>query len=583
MTAPFRLPTALAALVLVSCQQPPATRVDPVAIEGGANPKLVAQTEEFERKVYTVTDGVYQAVGFGVANSIMVEGDECVFIVDVMGSMETAQEVKAEFDKITQKPVRALIYTHNHADHVMGGLGFAPDGNVDVYSHETTNYYINRVANVIRPVLSLRSTRMFGMYLPPEGPDRMVNVGLGPFLETLDREITIGLIRPNKTFSTELDTEICGVKVKLVHAPGETNDQLFVWLPERGVLLPGDNVYKAFPNLYTIRGTLYRDVLEWARSIDKMRALQPTHLAPSHTRPISGQAEVAEILTAYRDAIQFVHDQTLRGMNQGLTPDELVEVVQLPPHLKEHPFLQEYYGTVAWSVRSVFNGYLGWFDGDVATLEPADPDERAAGMASLAGGAEGLQEAAQEALDQEQYAWAAELATHLLRLSPDSSQAKQIRAGALRALGQRHISANGRNYYLTQALEAEGTVKIHDDTHPKNALSFVNTIPIGQFVAAMPANLDADKSADKEMVVGFRFPDVNEAYGIEVRRGVAEFVDGFPSEPDVTITADTFVWRELVLGVRNPVKAFASGDVKFDGSALDLVAFLRLFQRPASR
>ena len=149
-------------------------------------------------------------------------------------------------------------------------------------------------------------------------------------------------------------------------------------------------------------------------------------------------------------------------------------------------------------------------------------------MASLAGGAEGLQEAAQEALDQEQYAWAAELATHLLRLSPNSSQAKQIRAGALRALGQRHISANGRNYYLTQALEAEGTVKIHDDTHPKNALSFVNTIPIGQFVAAMPANLDADKSADKEMVVGFRFPDVNEAYGIEVRRGVAEFVDRVP-------------------------------------------------------
>jgi len=581
MTAPFRLPAALLTLALVSCQAPsPGRRVEPVAVEGDANPKLVAHTEEFERKVYTVTDGVYQAVGFGVANSIMVEGDDCVFIVDVMGSMETAKEVKAEFDKITQKPIGALIYTHNHADHVMGGLGFVPDGKVDAYAHDTTNYYINRVASVIRPALNRRSTRMFGNYLPDAGPDRMVNVGLGPFLETLERDATIGLIRPNKTFSTELDTEICGVKVKLVHAPGETNDQLFVWLPERGVLMPGDNVYKAFPNLYTIRGTLYRDVLGWAQSIDKMRALKPTHLAPSHTRPVSGQAEVAEILTAYRDAIQFVHDQTLRGMNQGLTPDELVEVVQLPPHLKEHPFLQEYYGTVAWSVRSVFSGYLGWFDGDVASLEPASPDDRAAGMASLAGGAEGLRKAAQEALEGEQYAWAAELATHLLRLDPDSTQAKQIRADALRALGQRHISANGRNYYLTQALEAEGKVTIHDDTDPENALSFVNTVPIGQFVAAMPANLDAAKSADKKMVVGFRFPDVDEAYGIEVRRGVAEFIGAFPSEPDVTITTDTFVWRELVLGLRNPLKAFASGDVKFDGSALDLVAFLRLFQPP---
>jgi alkyl sulfatase BDS1-like metallo-beta-lactamase superfamily hydrolase len=580
MTAIIRLLAVVLTLFVTACEAPREAEPEPAAVEGDANPKLVAHTEEFERKVYTVTEGVYQAVGFGVANSIMVEGDECVFIVDVMGSMETAKEVKAEFDKITQKPVGALIYTHNHADHVMGGLGFVPDGKVDAYAHDTTNYYINRVASVIRPALNRRSTRMFGNYLPEQGPDRMVNVGLGPFLETLERDATIGLIRPNKTFSTELDTEICGVKVKLVHAPGETNDQLFVWLPERGVLMPGDNVYKAFPNLYTIRGTLYRDVLGWAQSIDKMRALRPTHLAPSHTRPVSGQAEVAEILTAYRDGIQFVHDQTLRGMNQGLTPDELVELVQLPPHLKDHPFLQEYYGTVAWSVRSVFSGYLGWFDGDAASLEPASPDDRAAGMASLAGGAEGLQKAAQEALDKEQYAWAAELGTYLMRLDPDSTQAKQIRADALRALGQRHISANGRNYYITQALEAEGKVRIHDDTNPENALSFVNTVPIGQFVSAMPANLDAAKSADKEMVVGFRFPDVDEAYGIEVRRGVAEFLGEFPNDPDVTITADTFVWRELVLGLRNPVKAFASGDVKFDGSALDLVAFLRLFQPP---
>jgi alkyl sulfatase BDS1-like metallo-beta-lactamase superfamily hydrolase len=580
MTAPHRLAAVFVSLVVASCQQSPTTATEPASFEGDANPKLVAQTGEFERKVYTVTDGVYQAVGFGVANSIMVEGDDCVFIVDVMGSMETAREVKAEFDKITQKPVAALIYTHNHADHVMGGLGFVPDGKVDAYAHDTTNYYINRVANVIRPALNRRATRMFGSYLPDAGPDRMVNVGLGPFLETLERDATIGLIRPNKTFATELDTEICGVKVELVHAPGETNDQIFVWLPERGVLMPGDNIYKAFPNLYTIRGTLYRDVLGWARSIDKMRALRPTHLAPSHTRPVSGQAEVAEVLTAYRDAIQFVHDQTLRGMNEGLTPDELVELVQLPPHLKEHPFLQEYYGTVAWSVRSVFSGYLGWFDGDAATLEPAAPDERAAGMASLAGGTEGLQRAAQAALDDGQYAWAAELATHLVRLDPNSSAAARIRADALRVLGQRHISANGRNYYITQAQEAEGKVTIHEDTKAENALQFVNTIPIGQFVAAMPANLDATKSLDKAMVVGFRFPDVDEGYGIEVRRGVAEFLEDFPNQPDVTITADSFVWRELVLGLRNPVKAFASGDVKFDGGALDLVAFLRLFQPP---
>ncbi len=576
-----RILSAISASLILACQQTePAEEPVPALHHAEVAEALTRLEEEFRREVHEVTEGVYQAVGFGIANSIMVEGDGCVFIVDVMGSAETASQVKAEFQEITDKPIGALIYTHNHADHVMGGLAFVPSGEVDVYAHETTNDYINRFANVLRPVLRTRSSRMFGSYLPRDGSDAMENVGLGPFVETLDPNATLGLIRPNKTFSDVLDAEICGVKVRLVHAPGETDDQLFVWLPETRVLLPGDNIYKAFPNLYSIRGTSFRDVRAWATSIDRMRALRPAHLVPSHTRAISGEEEIHETLTAYRDAIQFVHDQTVQGINRGLTPDELVETVKLPPHLASHPYLQEYYGKVEWSVRGIFNGYLGWFDGDAATLEPAGPSERAAKMASLAGGSEALLRAARDALQREEHAWAAELATHLLVLDPKSSEAKQIKADALRALARRELNANARNYYLTQALELESEVEIHDEMKPENALSFVSTVPIGRFVAAMPANLLYEKSADKEIVVGFRFPDVDESYGIEIRRGVAEFKTSFPDEPDLTITADSQVWRELVLGLRTPLKAFASGDVKFEGSALDLVGFLRLFRKP---
>jgi alkyl sulfatase BDS1-like metallo-beta-lactamase superfamily hydrolase len=541
---------------------------------------LERMREEFRRGVYEVTEGVHQAVGFGIANSILIEGDDCVFIVDVMGAMQTAAEVRAELAKITDKPIGALIYTHNHADHVMGGLAFVPDGKVDVYAHETTNDHISRFANVLRPTLRTRSARMFGSYLRRGGPDAMENVGLGPFVETLDPDMTLGLIRPNKTFADELETEICGVQVRLVHAPGETDDQIFVWLPERGVLLPGDNIYKAFPNLYSIRGTAYRDVQDWVHSLDAMRALRPEHLVPSHTRAISGQDEIYATLTAYRDAIQFVHDQTVQGMNRGLTPDELVDVVKLPPHLAGHPYLQEYYGKVEWSVRGIFDGYLGWFDGDAARLEPASPDERAAGMASLAGGVEGLQRAAEQAMTEEKHAWAAELASHWIRLAPASRAAKQLKADALRALGRKQVNANARNYYLSQALELEDKIEIRDETKPENALSFVSTVPIGRFIAAMPANLLYDKSADKELVVAFWFPDVDEGYGIEIRRGVAELKESVPENPDVTITADSNVWRELVLGLRSPIKTFASGEVEFSGSALDLVGFLRMFRKP---
>jgi alkyl sulfatase BDS1-like metallo-beta-lactamase superfamily hydrolase len=540
--------------------------------------KLAAHTAEFEKEVYQVTDGVHQAVGFGLANSILVEGDQCVVVVDAMGSVESAGAVRAAFEEISAKPIGALIYTHNHVDHVFGGKGFVPEGEVEVIAHETTEFYIDRLVNIIRPVISRRSARMFGTYLPREGDDRMENAGIGPHLELGPGGGTVGLVRPTRTFRDQLELELCGVRFQLFHAPGETNDQIFVWLPEKRLLMPGDNIYKAFPNLYTIRGTLYRDVLEWSRSIDEMRALEPEHMAPSHTRPVSGAEGISEILTAYRDGIQYVHDQTIRGINRGLTPDELVEEVQLPPHLKNHPYLQEFYGTVEWSVRSIFTGYLGWFDGDAASLSRAGPDQRARDFVELAGGEEALLAATRAALSEERYPWAAELATQLLRVDPDLEEVRRLKAAALRALGQRSISSNGRNYYLTQARELEGSVEIaRDQKVDESVRALVTSIPIGNFMAAMPIRIDPEKSAETDLLVGFRFPDVDESYAIHVRRGVAEFQREFPQNPDVAITVDSAVWREIAVGLRNPALTFASGAVEVQGSTLDLIGFLRLF------
>jgi hypothetical protein len=184
------------------------------SVEGDVAPVLAAHTAEFERRVYRVTDGVHVAVGFGLANSILVEGESCAFVVDVLASREKGEEVRAEFERITSKPIEALVYTHNHADHVFGGRGFVPEGPVDVYAHETTSFYIDRLVSVLRPIIAARSERMFGNQLPASGPDRFVNAGIGPALELAHGEGTVTLIRPNRTFADRLSSEICGVAVE---------------------------------------------------------------------------------------------------------------------------------------------------------------------------------------------------------------------------------------------------------------------------------------------------------------------------------------------------------------------------------
>ena len=560
---------AIAVTALSGC----ATIRPPEVMDVGVEPDLARHSEEFKKEIIKVTDGVYIAVGYGLANSILIEGDGGVIIVDTLESVEAAIPVKKAFDRITSKPVKAIIYTHNHADHIFGATVFAGDDNPDVYSHETTLYYIDRILSILRPTIYKRSMRQFGTLLPDGG---LVNAGIGPRL-VYDMTKTTGLIRPNRTFSGEhLDLEIAGVKLELFLAPGETNDQIFVWLPEKKTLLCADNYYKSFPNLYAIRGTAYRDVNLWVKSIDKMRQLRPEYLVPGHTRPVTGADKIYETLTNYRDAIQFVHDQTIRHMNLGFTPDEIVERVKLPPHLANLPYLHEYYGTVAWSVRAVYNGYIGWFDGNPTNLFPLPPRERAERFAGIAGGKEKILGEAAKAVSDGDYQWALELTDYLLILEPGMEEARNLKANALRALGERQIAATARNYYLTRALELEGKIFIGEQEIRDRDL--VHSIPLAAIFNAMAVNLNPEKSADVERVVGFRFPDTGDAFTVHVRRGVAEIQPRLPENPDNIVTVNSLVWKEIVAGMRNPALALVKGDVSIEGGTFELVKFLALFK-----
>jgi len=537
-----------------------------------SHPDLTAHSAEFRQEVIKVTDGVYVAIGFGLANCILLEGDDGVVIVDAMESEEAAVPVKEAFSKITSKPVKALIFTHYHSDHTNGATIMAGNDNPDIYAHAATSYYMERIGTITRETTYRRAMRQFGTLLPEGG---IINDGIGPRLE-YDESKTLGLLVPTKTFSEDhLNLEIAGLKLSLVYAPGETPDQIFVWLPQKKVLLPADNYYKSFPNLYAIRGTAYRDVKLWVDSIDKMRALKPEFLVPQHTRPITGAAAIDQTLTNYRDAIQFVHDQTIRLMNKGLTPNEIVERVKLPPHLARQPYLHEYYGTVAWSVRAVFDGYLGWFGGKATDLFPLPLEERARRFADLAGGEQALLDRAKQAVAGEDYQWALELTDQLLQLNPESEEVRTLKASALKALGSRQITAPARNYYLTRALETEG--KLHIGMLKIPYKSLLKKLQVADIFNAMAVNLIPGKSIDVNTVAGFRFPDTGEAFSVHVRRGVAEIQAQFPENPDIALTVDSTVWKEVVTGFRNPAIALVK-DVDKEGGSLEIIKFLSLFK-----
>jgi alkyl sulfatase BDS1-like metallo-beta-lactamase superfamily hydrolase len=417
------------------------------AQEFAGREKLRAHSAEFRQEVIKVTDGVYVAVGFSLANAILIEGSDGLIVVDTLTSISDARAVKAEFDKISRKPVRAIIYTHHHADHVGGATVFAGTDRPDVYAH--SSLVRERAENLANLGHAGRDGgNQFGGPLIPESMH--LNDGVGPQLTNAGGGA--GYLAPTKTFSGDDTTiTVAGVRLQLVHAPAETSDAIYVWLPEKKVLLPGDTFYHAFPNLYAIRGTRLRPVDAWIASLEKLIAVQADYLIPSHTRPISGTPAVRDALTAYHDGIKSVFDQTLAGIKEGLRPDELVERVKLPPALASNPYLQEFYGTVPWSVRAIYTDYIGWFDGNATNLFPLSMKDRAAAILDLAGGDAAVLTKARAAFEQKNFQLTAELADYVLAIHPDNRDATTLKAQALTELGERQISANGRNFYLSSA------------------------------------------------------------------------------------------------------------------------------------
>ena len=529
---------------------------------------LTAHSKEFKKEVIKVTEGVHVAVGYALANAILIEGENSNIIIDTTGTIETAREVKDLFDAINSNPIEAIIYTHNHADHTYGATVFAEESNPEIYAHDSTAEYLSRVIGILRPIISARSNRMFGNALPK---DEVENNGIGPFLEIGRDGRRPGLLYPTKTFTDVMKVEVGGIEIELFHAPGETNDQIFAWLPGKKALFPGDNFYKTFPNLYTIRGTPYRDLAGWVNSIDMMRYLEPEFLVPSHTRPLEGKEKINKLLTTYRDAIQFVHDQTVRLMNLGYGPDEIAEQLVLPKHLADSPYLKEFYGSPAWSAKNVFSGYLGWFDGNPSTLKPLPKKEEAENFIKLVGDWNDLFLIAEQSYMEGRFQWALQLTDYLLRVKPNDEKTEILRQSCLIALGYKESNPNSRYYYLSSAAQLDKDYRENDILLPD--IEVIKKYPIESMMDSLKVNVIPEKSIDKNIQLLFTFTDSPKVFSLFLRKGVLEVQPFLINGSSVQITSSEEDLKAILSGIKSLPIALVNGTLQVNGSRADLLTF----------
>jgi alkyl sulfatase BDS1-like metallo-beta-lactamase superfamily hydrolase len=519
-----------------------------------------------EKAVDEVAPGVYVARGYGLANSAMIVGEQGRIIVDTLETTGAAREARAAFDAISTAPIRAIFYTHGHPDHTGGTRAFLDDPATPVYAHENLPALLAEQQNVASGEYRVRAIRQFGLALPEDAPAHFLRLDLG--------EIQPPILPNAFIHGAGEDLEIAGLRLEVRHAPGESMDQIAIWLPDRKTLLAGDNVYPAFPNLYTLRGEPSRDVLRWSNVMDQLAAFDAEHLVPFHGAPLHGAERIREMLTNYGDAIQFVHDQTVRGALEGKRVDELAARIALPKHLAEEPGLREAYGRVDWSVRAIYGHYFGFFDGDAASIRPLAPEARAAHLAALAGGPEALRDAMQAALNTDPQ-WAAELADHLIALEAHTAEAKQAKATAFDRLAAGARNLNAVNYYQTQAAELRGEITVKD---PVERLSpeFLATVPIEVVLRSMAIRLNVEKSLELDQAIVFHFSDINEDWTVHIRRGIAEVRRGRAEAPVCTVTIPAQVWKEILTGKRNRSMAFLA-NASIDGSLFAAKNFLELF------
>ena len=535
--------------------------------------------------LFGVTPSIFQVRGMDISNVTFISGVTGWIVIDPLTSEETARAALALVNEhLGERPVRAVIYTHSHTDHFGGVHGVVSDDDVAegravvIAPKGFLEAAISE--NVLAgTVMIRRAMYMYGVLLPKDAQGH-VDTGLGKGMPALP---SVALIAPTHEVTvTGEELTVDGVRLVFQMTPGtEAPAEMNIFVPDERALCIAENCTANQHNVYTLRGAQVRDALMWSKYIDQsieLYAHQCDVLFASHHWPRWGQADLSAYLASQRDAYRYVHDQTLRLANHGLTMNEIAEELVLPAGLGDEFFNHGYYGTVSHNAKAVYQRYLGWFDGNPAHLNPHPPVEVATCYVAFMGGAEAVLERARASFVEGDYRWVAEVVNHVVFSDPANEAARLLQADALEQLGFQSESGPWRDFYLSGAMElrSNGTV-IKGMAGNALGSGIVRSMTPELLLDLIGVRLNGPRSADFEAEVELVIADLgDERWNFGVRHGVLHARRGARGVGSVGVISSIAAFAAFATGSKNFDELVAREDfaVTGDVSALRALADL---------
>jgi alkyl sulfatase BDS1-like metallo-beta-lactamase superfamily hydrolase len=535
--------------------------------------------------LFEVLPGIHQVRGYDISNMTLIDGASGWIVVDPLTARETAAAALALARRhLGDKPVAAVILTHSHVDHFGGVEAVLPEdpaARARVRVIAPAGFLTEATSeNVLAGVAMFRrSSYMYGMALPRDARGH-VDTGLGK----QPARGTIGIAVPTDLVDrTPQEMTVDGVRIVFQHVPdSEAPAELAFYLPDARAYCGAEIVSHTMHNLYTLRGAKVRDALAWSGYIDDAlhRFGEAEVVFASHHWPVWGNARARAFLASQRDTYRYLHDQTLRLANQGATPEEIAEALELPPALRATFSSRGYYGTVRHNARAVYQRYFGWYDGNPAHLDPLPPVEAGRRYVAAMGGAAAVLDKASAAVDAGDYRWAATMLDHLVFAEPGNTAARDLLARTYEQLGYQAESGPWRDEYLSGAQELRHGIQ-GDPLDPAAGANLLALLPPELFFVAMATRLNGPEAADERLVLNVTFSDLGETWVLALQNGVLHHERSAP-RPDaaasVTLTRPLLV--RLVTGQAGLRALLFSDELAVSGSRTKLLAFLRLLDRP---